>query len=74
MGKRLNIQDAFLNYVRKNRISVKIALINGTVIEGLVKGFDNFVIVVKEEDQKLIYKHAITYIIPSEEFDDVVIG
>ena len=74
MSKKMNIQDAFLNYVRKNRISVKIALINGTVIEGLVKGFDNFVIVIKEEDQKLVYKHAITYIIPSEEFDDVMIG
>lgn len=74
MSKKLNIQDAFLNYVRKNRISVKIALINGTLIEGLVKGFDNFVIVIKEEDQKLIYKHAIMYIIPSEEFDDDVIG
>jgi len=49
-------------------------LINGAEIEGLVKGFDNFVVVIKEEDQKLIYKHAITYIIPSEEFDDVVIG
>jgi host factor-I protein len=74
MSKKLNIQDSFLNYVRKNRISVKIFLVNGVEIEGLVKGFDNFVVVVKEEDQKLIYKHAITYIIPSEEFDDVVIG
>jgi host factor-I protein len=74
MSKKLNIQDSFLNYVRKNRISVKIHLITGAVIEGLVRGFDNFVIVIKENDQKLVYKHAITYMIPAEEFDDVVIG
>jgi host factor-I protein len=49
-------------------------LISGAVIEGLVRCFDNFVIVIKEDDQKLVYKHAITYIIPAEEFDDVVIG
>jgi host factor-I protein len=51
-----------------------IYLLNEEKIEGLVKGFDNFVIVMKDEDQKLVYKHAIAYIVPSEEFDDVVIG
>ncbi len=74
MTKKLNIQDSFLNFVRKNKVKLTIYLLNEEKIEGLVKGFDNFVIVMKDEDQKLVYKHAIAYIVPSEEFDDVVIG
>ncbi|MDY6821376.1 MAG: RNA chaperone Hfq [Deferribacterota bacterium] len=74
MSKKLNIQDSLLNYVRKNKVSIKVYLLNNTIIEGYLKGFDNFVIIIKDKDQKLIYKHAIAYIIPSEEFDDVVIG
>lgn len=71
MSKKLNIQDLFLNHVRKKRIPVTVYLINGFKLEGLVKGFDNFVIVLKDENQKMIYKHAISTIMPSEEIPDI---
>lgn len=71
MSKKLNIQDLFLNHVRKKRIPVTVYLINGFKLEGLVKGFDNFVIVLKDENQKMIYKHAISTIMPSEEIPEI---
>jgi host factor-I protein len=71
MSKKLNIQDVFLNYVRKKRIPVIVYLVNGVKIEGVVKGFDNFVVVVKDESQKMVYKHAISTIAPAEEIEDI---
>jgi host factor-I protein len=61
---QINLQDAFLNHVRKEKIPVVINISGGGKIEGLVKGFDNFVILVKHEGQHLIYKHAINSIVP----------
>jgi host factor-I protein len=61
---QINLQDAFLNHVRKEKIPVVINIAGGGKIEGLVKGFDNFVILVKHEGQHLIYKHAINSIVP----------
>lgn len=61
---QINLQDAFLNHVRKEKIPVTINLAGGGSVEGLVKGFDNFVILVKHEGQHLIYKHAINSIVP----------
>ncbi|MGA1846929.1 RNA chaperone Hfq [Deferribacter abyssi] len=71
MSKKVNIQDVFLNYVRKKRMPVTVYLINGVKLEGLIKGFDNFVIVLKDDSQKMIYKHAISTISPSEEIDEI---
>jgi host factor-I protein len=71
MSKKLNIQDLFLNHVRRKRIPVTVYLMNGVKLEGLVKGFDNFVIVLKDENQKMIYKHAISTIEPSEEIPEI---
>ncbi len=73
MGKKVNIQDVFLNYVRKKRIAVSVYLTNGVKIDGVIKGFDNFVIILKDDAQKMIYKHAISTIIPSIEIDDLEI-
>ncbi|MEC9492657.1 RNA chaperone Hfq [Flexistipes sp.] len=73
MGKKVNIQDVFLNYVRKKRITVTVYLINGVKLEGVVKGFDNFVIIIKDDSQKMIYKHAISTITPSVEIEDIEI-
>ncbi len=73
MGKKVNIQDVFLNYVRKKRITVAVYLINGVKLEGVVKGFDNFVIIIKDDSQKMIYKHAISTITPSVEIEDIEI-
>jgi len=71
MSKKINIQDVFLNHLRKKRISVTVYLVNGVKIEGLIKGFDNFVIILKDDSQKMIYKHAISTIEPSEEILEI---
>ena len=61
---QINLQDAFLNHVRKEKIPVMVNLSGGGKVDGLVKGFDNFVILLKHEGQHLIYKHAINTIVP----------
>lgn len=61
----MNLQDAFLNQVRKERIPVTIFLVNGFQIKGIVKGFDNFTVIVEmEQKQQLVYKHAISTVAP----------
>ncbi|ACV58515.1 RNA chaperone Hfq [Alicyclobacillus acidocaldarius] len=61
----VNIQDTFLNQVRKERIPVIVYLVNGFQIRGLVRAFDNFTIVVETDGkQQLIYKHAISTFAP----------
>lgn len=67
----MNIQDVFLNYVRKKRIAVSVYLVNGVKLEGVIKGFDNFVIILKDDAQKMIYKHAVSTITPTIEIDDL---
>lgn len=63
--QQINIQDTFLNQVRKDRIPVIVYLVNGFQIRGIVRAFDNFTIVVEAEGkQQLIYKHAISTFIP----------
>ena len=65
MGKsQVNLQDIFLNQMRKEKIPVTMYLVNGARISGTIKGFDNFVILLKHENQQLVYKHAISTIIP----------
>ncbi|NLD48059.1 MAG: RNA chaperone Hfq [Clostridiaceae bacterium] len=61
----INLQDVFLNQVRKEHIAVTIYLTNGFQLKGMVKGFDNFTVVLDSEGrQQLIYKHAISTISP----------
>ena len=63
MQKQTNIQDVFLNTARRERI-----LINGFQLRGIIKGFDNFVVLLEGEGrQQLIYKHALSTITPSRE-------
>jgi host factor-I protein len=59
---QINIQDQFLNRVRRDRIRVTVELIGGEKIEGTVMSFDNFSIVLRREGDQLIYKHAISSI------------
>ncbi len=66
-NKDRKLQDLFLNYLRKEKIPVTIFLINGTRLKGVIKGFDNFVVVLKQSTQQLIYKHAISTISPEKE-------
>lgn len=65
MQKTVNIQDVFLNRARKERLSLTVFLINGFQIKGYVTAFDTFtVVLLSEGKQQLIYKHAISTIIP----------
>ncbi len=67
MGKsQVNLQDIFLNQMRKEKIPVTMYLVNGARLTGMIKGFDNFVILLKQENQQLVYKHAISTIIPEK--------
>ena len=67
--KPINIQDNFLNQARKENIVVVIHLTNGFQLKGLVKGFDNFTVVLDSMGkQQMIYKHAISTITPTKAF------
>ncbi|MDC1042228.1 RNA chaperone Hfq [Amylibacter sp.] len=62
-----NLQDAFLNYVRKAKISVTIFLINGVKLQGNISWFDNFCVLLRRDGQsQLVYKHAISTIMPAQ--------
>lgn len=61
----INLQDTFLNQVRKENLPVTIYLVNGFQLKGLVKGFDNFTVVLEFENrQQMVYKHAISTVMP----------
>lgn len=64
-----NLQDNYLNQLRKDKIPVVVYLTNGVRLKGVIKGFDNFVIVLKEASQQLIYKHAVSTIVPEKDVD-----
>lgn len=67
MKSTINLQDVFLNQVRKERTSITVFLVNGFQIKGIVKGFDSYIIVIESEGkQQMIYKHAISTIVPSK--------
>ncbi len=63
--KAINLQDSFLNQVRKDNVPVVIYLVNGFQLRGSVKGFDNFTVILENDGkQQLVYKHAISTITP----------
>lgn len=67
MKTQINLQDVFLNQVRKDKQSITVFLLSGFQIRGVVTGFDNYTVVLDcEGKQELIYKHAISTIIPSK--------
>jgi host factor-I protein len=68
-GKGLNLQDNYLNQLRKDKTPVVVYLTNGVRLKGIIKGFDNFVILLKENTQSLIYKHAVSTIVPEREIE-----
>jgi len=60
----VNLQDSFLNQIRKEGSEVKIVLTDGSSLTGVVRGFDNFTVIINSKDsQHLIYKHAISQLI-----------
>ena len=65
--KKQNLQDVFLNHVRKEKIALTIFLVNGVKLQGVVTWFDNFCVLLKRDGQvQLVYKHAISTIMPSQ--------
>jgi host factor-I protein len=65
--KKQNLQDAFLNSVRKSRTPLTIFLMNGVKLGGVVTWFDNFCVLLRRDGQvQLVYKHAISTIMPTE--------
>jgi len=64
--KNQNLQDHFLNTIRKEKASVTVFLVNGVKLQGAVTSFDNFSILLKREEHiQLVYKHAISTICPT---------
>ncbi len=64
--KAKNVQDVFLNAIRKNKAPVTVFLINGVKLQGIVTWFDNFSILLRRDGHtQLVYKHAISTIMPS---------
>ncbi|WP_026907553.1 RNA chaperone Hfq [Paucisalibacillus globulus] len=67
MAQSVNIQDQYLNQLRKEHISVTVFLTNGFQLRGIVKAFDNFTVLLESEGkQQLIFKHAISTFAPSK--------
>ena len=63
--KQQNLQDAFLNHVRKNKTPLTIFLVNGVKLQGIVTWFDNFCVLLRRDGHsQLVYKHAISTIMP----------
>jgi len=65
MSKAQSLQDPFLNALRKERIPVSIFLVNGIKLQGTVDSFDQFVILLKNNVSQMVYKHAISTVVPS---------
>ena len=66
MSSTLNLQDTFLNQARRQKILLTVFLTNGFQFKGFVRGFDSFTVVMENEGkQSLVYKHAISTIIPA---------
>ena len=64
--KTQNVQDVFLNHIRKNKISATVFLVNGVKLQGIVTWFDNFSLLLRRDAQvQLVYKHAISTIMPN---------
>lgn len=66
MKNQINLQDLILNQIRKENIPVTIYLVNGFQLKGLIRGFDNFTVVLEfEGKQQMVYKHAISTVSPN---------
>ena len=70
MQKTQNLQEGFLNRARIERVGVTVFLVNGFQMRGTIRGFDSFVVLLESEGrQQVIYKHAISTIVPAKNVD-----
>ncbi|HET7844971.1 MAG TPA: RNA chaperone Hfq [Xanthomonadales bacterium] len=65
MSKGQSLQDPFLNALRRERIPVSIYLVNGIKLQGTVESFDQFVVLLRNTVSQMVYKHAISTVVPS---------
>jgi len=65
MSKGQMLQDPFLNALRKERVPVSIYLVNGIKLQGHVESFDQFVVLLKNSVSQMVYKHAISTVVPT---------
>ena len=62
-----NLQDTFLNHIRKQKVPVTVFLVNGVKLQGVITWFDNFCVLLRRDGQsQLVYKHAISTVMPSQ--------
>ena len=66
MSKGQSLQDPFLNALRKERIPVSVYLVNGIKLQGQIESFDQFVVLLKNTVSQMVYKHAISTVVPSK--------
>lgn len=67
LNKNMNLQDVFLNQIRKDKMTATFILTNGFQFKGTVKGFDSYVVIIDcDGKQELVFKHAISTIIPAK--------
>ncbi|WP_085883697.1 RNA chaperone Hfq [Oceanibacterium hippocampi] len=65
--KSQNVQDVFLNHVRKNKMPVTVFLVNGVKLQGVISWFDNFCVLLRRDAHvQLVYKHAISTVMPAQ--------
>ena len=72
MSKGQSLQEPFLNALRKEKIPVSIFLVNGIKLQGHVESFDQFVILLRNTISQMVYKHAISTIVPSRNVRDLL--
>jgi host factor-I protein len=61
-----NVQDVFLNHIRKNKVPVTVFLVNGVKLQGVITWFDNFSVLLRRDaHSQLVYKHAISTVMPT---------
>jgi host factor-I protein len=65
MARGQSLQDPFLNAVRKEKVPVSIYLVNGIKLQGQIESFDQFVVLLKNSVSQMVYKHAISTVVPS---------
>ena len=65
MSKGHSLQDPYLNLLRKERVPVSIYLVNGIKLQGQIESFDQFVVLLKSTVSQMVYKHAISTIVPA---------
>ncbi len=64
MSKGQSLQDPFLNALRKEKVPVSIFLVNGIKLQGQIESFDQFVVLLKNSVSQMVYKHAISTVVP----------